>query len=119
QGDARFPLDLPELTPPGMAAATLTTRVFENSGDYSTQVRRVPVRPYRHWVGMRVPEGDGWGGALGRDRDHEIGFLTLDQDGKPEAGRDLTLSLYRIDWRWWWDRGDDNLTNFISDPHTE
>ena len=119
QGDARFPLDLPELTPPGMAAATLTTRVFENSGDYSTQVRRVPVRPYRHWVGMRVPEGDGWGGALGRDRDHEIGFLALDQDGKPEAGRDLTLSLYRIDWRWWWDRGDDNLTNFISDPHTE
>ena len=27
---------------------------------------------------MRVPEGDGWGGALGRDRDHEIGLLALD-----------------------------------------
>jgi len=119
QGEARFSLDLPTLTPPGMAAATLTTRVFENSGDYSTQIRRFAVRPYQHWVGMRVPEGGGWGGALGRDRDHEIGLLTLDAEGKPEAGRELTLSLYRIDWRWWWDRGDDNLTNFISDPHTE
>ncbi|MFP1678404.1 alpha-2-macroglobulin family protein [Alloalcanivorax sp. C16-2] len=118
-GDARFPLQVPDITPPGMAAALLTSRVFEQSGDYSTQVKRLPVSPYAHWVGLRVPKGSGWGDSLGRDRDHEIGLLALDRDGKPEAGRDLTLSLYRIDWRWWWDRGGRDLTHFISDPHTE
>ncbi|MFP1683524.1 alpha-2-macroglobulin family protein [Alloalcanivorax sp. C16-1] len=119
QGDARFPLQVPDITPPGAAAMVLTTRVFEQSGDYSTQVKRLPVSPYAHWVGLRVPKGDGWGDSLGRDQDHEIGLLTLDRDGKPEAGRALTLSVYRIDWRWWWDRGGEDLTHFISDPHTE
>ncbi|MBF1803607.1 alpha-2-macroglobulin family protein [Alloalcanivorax profundimaris] len=118
-GDARFPLQLPDITPPGMAAALLTTRVFEQSGDYSTQIKRLAVSPYAHWVGLRVPEGSGWGDSLGRDRDHEIGLLALDRDGKPEAGRALTLAVYRIDWRWWWDRGGEDLTHFISDPHTE
>ena len=118
-GDAHFPLQVPDITPPAMVAALLTTRVFEQGGDYSTQIKRLPVSPYSHWVGLRVPKGSGWGDSLGRDRDHEIDLLTLDRDGKPEAGRDLTLSVYRIDWRWWWDRGGENLTHFISDPHTE
>ncbi|WP_101674899.1 alpha-2-macroglobulin family protein [Alloalcanivorax mobilis] len=118
-GDARFPLTVPDITPPGMVSAFVTTRVFENSGDYSTQIRSLAVAPYQHWVGLRVPKGSGWGDSLGRDKDHEIGFLTLNGDGKPEAGRALTLSVYRIDWRWWWDQGSDNLTSFISDPHTE
>ena len=119
QGDAHFPLQVPYISPPGAAAMVLTTRVFEQSGDYSTQVKRLPVSPYVHWVGLRVPKGDGWGDSLGRDQNHEIGLLTLDRDGKPEAGRALTLSVYRIDWRWWWDRGGEDLTHFISDPHTE
>lgn len=119
QGDAHFPLDIPDITPPGMASAILTTRVFENSGDYSSQLRRLPVAPYQHWVGMRVPKGDGWGDSLGQDQDHEIDFLALDANGKPEANRRLTLSVYRIGWRWWWDQGSENLTNFISDEHTE
>lgn len=116
-GDATVNLAVPAVTPPGMAAALVTTRIFENGGDYSTQVQRLPVAPYRHWVGLRVPEGDGWGGALGRDQNHNLDLLTLDQEGQPES-RSVTLSVYRIDWRWWWDRGANDLANFISNPHT-
>ena len=117
-GEARFQLAVPAIEPAGMASAVLTTRVFENSGDYSTQIRALPVMPYQHWVGIHVPRGSGWGGALGYDQDTGIDLLTLDSDGKPEAGRALTLSVYRIEWRWWWDRGSDDLANFVSDPDT-
>ena len=62
KGNATVPLTVNVEQTPGMLRATLTTRVFENSGDYSTQIRSVPVYPFKHWVGMRVPEGSGWGG---------------------------------------------------------
>ncbi len=118
EGKARFPLTVPAEQPPGMMRATLTTRVFENSGDYSTQIRSVPVYPYEQWAGMRIPEGSGWGGALARNAQHAIDLISVDSDGKPLAGRPLMLTVYEINWRWWWDRSGDDLTHFISDPHT-
>ena len=118
-GKADFALSIPAITPTGFAAAVLTTRVFEASGDYSTQIRSFPVMPYQHWVGIHVPKGTGWGDALSRDRDNEIGLLTVDSQGKPEAKRKLTLTVYRIDWRWWWDSDrDDELANFANGTHT-
>ncbi|MDX1803247.1 MAG: MG2 domain-containing protein [Alcanivorax sp.] len=118
RGHGSFPLQVPVAQAPGMVQAVLTTRVFENSGDYSTQVRSVPVYPYHHWVGMKVPKGSGWGDSLSRDKQHGIDLMTLDSDGKPDPNRALDITVYRIDWRWWWDRSDDKLTNFISDPNT-
>ncbi|WP_237738811.1 alpha-2-macroglobulin family protein [Alcanivorax hongdengensis] len=118
-GNASFPLQVPVEQAPGMVRAVLTTRVFENSGDYSTQVRSVPVYPYHHWVGMKVPRGSGWGDSLSRDEKHGIDLVSLDSDGKPDPDRALDITVYRIDWRWWWDRSDDKLTNFISDPNTK
>src|SRR5690606_41939834 len=102
-GQASLRLHPPAITPPGMASAVLTSRVFENSGDYSTQIRSFPVMPYTHWVGLHVPKGTGWGDALARDRDSEIGLLTVNSDGKPAANRKLTLSVYESGRRWWWD----------------
>ncbi|KGD61158.1 hypothetical protein Y5S_03762 [Alcanivorax nanhaiticus] len=119
EGKASFPLTVPAEQPPGMMRATLTSRVFENSGDYSTQIRSVPVYPYSQWVGMRIPKGSGWGGALARNEQHGIDLISVDSDGKPLASRPLSLTVYEIDWRWWWDRSGDDLTHFISDPHTK
>ena len=119
QGKATFPLTVPVDLPPGMLRATLTTRVFENSGDYSTQIRSVPVYPYAQWAGLRIPQGNGWGNSLARDKQHGIDLISVDSDGKPLAGRPLQITVYEIDWRWWWDRSGENLTHFISDPHTK
>ena len=119
QGKARFPLTIPVEQTPGMLRATLTTRVFENSGDYSTQVRSVPVYPFKYWVGMQVPQGNGWGGALSRDGKHPIDLISVNSQGKPVNGRPLDITIYEIDWRWWWDRSGDDLSNFISDPNTK
>ena len=88
QGKARFPLTIPVEQTPGMLRATLTTRVFENSGDYSTQVRSVPVYPFKYWVGMQVPQGSGWGGALSRDgnTDRPDQRNSRGAGGRPAAG---------------------------------
>ncbi|BAP13809.1 alpha-2-macroglobulin family N-terminal region [Alcanivorax sp. NBRC 101098] len=119
QGNATVPLTVNVDQTPGMLRATLTTRVFENSGDYSTQIRSVPVYPFKHWVGMRIPQGSGWGGALSREGQHAIDLISLNSDGKAEPSRPLDISVYQIDWRWWWDRSGDDLSNYISDPSTQ
>lgn len=115
-GDGKAKLQLaPEVhDAPGKVRLNFTTRVFEKSGNFSTQYMSVPYLPYDELVGMNIPKGNGWNNAISRDETHEIAFVTLDGKGKPVADVDLDLEVYRIDWRWWWDRSTDNLSSYIN-----
>lgn len=120
KGRAEFPLDLQVESPPaGMLAATFVTRVFEESGNFSTTLRRFDFMPFDNWVGLQVPKGDGYQDAISRESDHEVTFLTLGSDGKPLANRALEVTVYEIGWRWWWDQESEDLANFVgSENHT-
>ncbi len=105
--------------PPGMLLAMFNTRVFEESGNFSTALRSYDVSPYDHWVGILMPKGDGYYNSLSRDNDHEVQLLSLDAMGKPAAKRDLEISVYEIGWRWWWDEGQDNIAAYVgNNSHT-
>lgn len=105
--------------PPGMLLAMFNTRVFEESGNFSTALRSYDVSPYDHWVGVLMPKGDGYFNSLSRDNDHEVQLLSLDAQGKPAAKRDLEISVYAIGWRWWWDEGQDNIAAYVgNNSHT-
>lgn len=99
---------------PGMLQAFFKTRVFEKSGDFS--IDRFPVRysPYTKYVGVKIPEGGGWNGALYSDEDNMIPIVTVDQFGKPVNIKNLRIEIYDIRWRWWWDRDNsDNLASYV------
>lgn len=120
EGRAQFPLELQvDSPPPGMLAATFVTRVFEESGNFSTSLRRFDFLPFENWVGVQVPKGDGYQDAISRDSDHEVTFISLDADGKPLANRNLDITVYEIGWRWWWDQESEDLASFVgSQNHT-
>ena len=103
---------------PGMLSANFTTRIFEPGGAFSTNRRSVRFSPYDRYVGVRVPPGDARRGMLLTDSVHTVDIATLSPDGEPVAADSVDLTLYKIDWRWWWDRSGESLARYTESEHS-
>lgn len=125
KGYAEFPVEVSlSSPPPGKLTASFTTRVFEESGNFSTILRPYELLPFDHWVGLNIPKGSGYMDAIGRDEDHPVIIQTLGEDGKAEANRSVEINVYEIGWRWWWDEEAENLAEYFNNSthtavHTE
>ena len=114
-GRSRFPIQLEmEQAAPGMMDATFMIRVFEESGDFSSDSVTLPFYPYKSFVGIRVPKGDEARGMLLTDRDHLLQIVTVDADGQPVSRDKLEVSLYKVEWKWWWDKSGDSLAQYVA-----
>ncbi len=101
--------------PPGMLNATFTERVFEPGGQFSSQYRSSPVYPFTTWVGFHAPLGNqDYYGALDKDAEHPFDLVTLDSHGRAIANHKLNVTLYAIEWHWWWDEKEENFANYLS-----
>ena len=99
---------------PGMLQAFFKTRVFENSGDFSVDRFPVLYSPYSTYVGVKIPEGPGWNGALYSNETTLIPIVTVDESGNPVDVPGLQIEIYEVHWRWWWDRDEyDNLASYV------
>ena len=115
QGQVRFPLALVhDAAAPGMLRATFTSRVFEEGGQFSVQSQRQDYHPWPHYVGVRLPAGDESRNMLLTDTEHRIRIAALDNTGEPAALQNLEVSLYKIEWRWWWDKSGESLARYAS-----
>lgn len=104
---------------PGMLRADFTTRVFEPGGASSTDRFSLPFSPYSRFIGIRTPRGDRARGMLLTDTPHEVAIVAVDAEGRPAGGGEVELKLYKIDWRWWWERGEQGLAAWAqSTVHT-
>nr|WKN34874.1 MG2 domain-containing protein [Tunicatimonas sp. TK19036] len=120
QGNASFRVDLSTESPvPGTLNATFNGKVFEEGGNFSTDQLTLPYYPYSSYVGIQVPEGEGWGGALATSENHTINLVVVDADGKAVDRDDLEVKLYKLDWRWWWDQSDRSLAQYVNDTYRE
>ena len=99
-----------EAVAPGKLRADLTTRVFEPGGAFSIDRFSIGYSPYARYVGIRTPKGDKTRGMLLTDTKHRVEIALLNADGTPAAGdADVELKLYKIEWRWWWEKGEEDL----------
>lgn len=107
-------------TAPGMLKASFKIRAFENSGDFSVRAFSILYSPYTSYVGLKVPEGKGWNGALMSDRPHTIPLVTVDEKGNPVSRSNLKVEIYKMYWRWWWERNEeDEIARYISNSSRE
>ncbi|MCL5246575.1 MG2 domain-containing protein [Cellulophaga sp. 20_2_10] len=113
EGKANFSIN-PQLegNPPGMLQAAFVTKVYENGGDFSTDVFTKPYSPYNTYIGLNAPKGDKSKGMLLTDVKHNFEVVSVDENGKPKAAKNLKVTIYKIQWRWWWDTSEDNLTHY-------
>jgi uncharacterized protein YfaS (alpha-2-macroglobulin family) len=97
----------------GMLTANFTTKVFETGGNFSIDRFSVPFHPYNSYVGIRLPKGDKTRGMLLTDTNHSVSIVSVKPDGSLVKGiKKVQVRLYKINWRWWWDRSDDDLTSY-------
>ena len=119
EGVASFTTELaPGGRSPGMLMATFTTRIFEESGAFSTNRRSVRFSPYDRYVGVRLPPGDAVRGMLLTDTTHTVDIATLSYDGEPVSVDSVDIALYKIDWRWWWDKSPESLARYADSEHS-
>lgn len=120
EGKASFSMD-PKFTSkaPGMLSVAFVTKVYENGGDFSTDVFTKPFSPYSTYVGLNVPKGDEARGMLLTDVPHNFEVVTVDEKGNAKPTDNLKVTIYKINWRWWWETSQDNLSSFSSDRYQE
>ncbi|MEM6397827.1 MAG: MG2 domain-containing protein [Bacteroidota bacterium] len=118
-GMAKFQIPSVNQELPGPMRAGFKTRVYEPGGNFSVDNISTAYRPYTTLVGVRLPRNR-WGGKeLDRGRDNAVEFQTVNPDGSPAANRYLTVGVYSVDWRYWWQDNYDNVSRFNSIQHTQ
>lgn len=103
---------------PGMLKAFFNVRAFEDGGGFSIDRFSIPYSPYTSYVGVKAPEGDKYTGMLVTDTNHIVKVATVDPDGKPVSSK-LTARVYKVEWRWWWDRYEGDLANYIGNNYKQ
>ncbi len=100
---------------PGMLRASFKIRAFEEGGDFSVDRFSMPFSPYRGYVGVKMPSGDAWSGAIYSNEPNQIPIVTVDENGNPVDRKGLKIEIYDVYWRWWWERNSDNdLGTYVS-----
>ena len=98
---------------PGMLKATFLTKIFEGGGDFSIDVFSKNVAPFSHFVGLKSPEAHRYGSYF-TDENTEFDVASVNAQGKASGNRTLEVKVFRIEWRWWWNRSSDNLSRYES-----
>jgi len=98
---------------PGMLTAHFTTRVFEPGGAFSIDRHSIAYHPYQRYVGVMTPKGDKARGMLLTDTDHTVQVVMIDPAGNPVKSGKVAVELYKIKWRWWWEKGEESLADYI------
>ncbi len=98
---------------PGRLTATASTRVYENGGSYSSEYVSFPFDPYDQYAGIKVPKGDAARGMLLTDEDQRIDIALLNKDGSRVSSGRVKVELIKLNWRWWWETDEENLSNFM------
>lgn len=102
---------------PGMLNLNLLTKVYEPGGNYSFDRFSVPYYPHQRYVGVKniLSKRDG---VLQTDTTHKLDFVLLSPEGKLITEQtELEVKIYRLDWRFWWDQSNQNLTNYAEDTY--
>ena len=97
---------------PGKLNAVFRGKVFEESGNFSIDRFSIPYYPFESFTGLRLPRGDKRGMLL-TDTLQRAEVVTIDAEGKPVSRDNIEMSLYKVEWRWWWDNSESS-TNYMS-----
>ncbi len=104
---------------PGMLNAVFRGKAFEESGNFSIDNFSIPFYPYTSFTGIRVPQGDKARGMLLTDTTQRVEIVTIDANGNPVSHNNIAMTIYKINWRWWWDGSAEGNVNFMTGQYAE
>ncbi|WP_300569200.1 MG2 domain-containing protein [Flavobacterium sp.] len=102
---------------PGMLKAAFMTKVYEEGGDFSTDVIATTYSPYKTYVGLKLPALTKYE-MLETRANNRFDVVTVDENGRPKSVKNLEVKIFKVEWRWWWDAANDNVSNYNSSDAT-
>lgn len=103
----------------GKLTAQFQTRIFEPSGDFSTTVEKITYHPFSSYVGIEIPLNN-WGEpVLAEKKPSIIRFAVADNEGNPLKNKQISISLFKTDWYWWWDNNQYKNADFNTETAKE
>jgi uncharacterized protein YfaS (alpha-2-macroglobulin family) len=118
-GNAVFTKEMPKVNnAPGMLHADFTTRVFEGEGDFSINYKTINYSPFHAYVGIRIPKAQNAQGIIYTNRKQTFDLVLVDENGKPTDSNNISFTVYKLNWRWWWDaENNDNLAYYVNNEY--
>jgi alpha-2-macroglobulin len=105
---------------PGMLLANLMVKVFEPGGNFSIDNISIPYHPYNSYIGLKMPKSTNTWGYLNNNATHTIQLADVNTNGTTTFGNTtVEVQLYKVEWRWWWDRNEDDFSNFTQDQYNK
>ena len=104
---------------PGLLKASFLTKVYENGGDFSTDVFTKTYSPYSSYVGISTPKGDAARNMLLTDTQHRFDVATVNENGVPIAVSNLEVKIYKVNHSWWWNASNTNLSQYDGRSYKE
>ena len=101
---------------PGMLKASFITKVYENGGDFSTDVFSKKVSSYKTYVGLLNAEEQQSKNYLFTDEKYTFNVASVNEDGVG-VSNNLEVKVYKMFWRWWWSTSDNGLSNYDGTRH--
>ncbi len=102
---------------PGKLKIGVKSRVFEKSGDFSTDNFSIDYSPYDTYAGVYIPKNKYGEKRLDYGKTSTIEVAALTPDGRVASNRNLKVGLYRMEWSWWWDADEEDYTSYNSSTH--
>jgi uncharacterized protein YfaS (alpha-2-macroglobulin family) len=102
---------------PGMLMANFTTKVYEESGDFSIDTKTMRYSPYTSYVGIQSPQQDEAPLSTGKKYMYQV--ASVNYKGMPEPNRSLTIHIYKVDWYWWYNSDNSDLAQFVSNSYNQ
>src|SRR5690606_2649333 len=103
---------------PGMLSAAVTSRIFERGGAVSVVHTTHTLSPYVRYFGVWLPKGDLSGSLVLTDVPHTVEPAALTAAGAPTDIDEVEVTLYKVDWKWWWDKSGDSLAQYAQRTHS-
>ncbi len=99
---------------PGRLKALFDLKVFEPGGDFSISASSKELDPFDVYVGVKPPQGDAARNMLLTDTRHKVAVASVDAAGKPVSRAKVRMRIYKLDWKWWWDKSGESLAQYAS-----
>lgn len=98
---------------PGMLRAHYITRVYESGGNFSIDRSSVNYSPFTTYIGIGKPAGLQSDGSLETDQWHKFDVVAVNEDGKAGTAENVHVKIFKMQWRWWYEQDDEDLSDFI------
>jgi len=118
EGKTNLSLDYTAKSPvAGFLKASFLTKVFEPGGDFSIHTTSRPFSPHPDYVGLKINWSYKNWSKLNSDETHTIGVACVDAKGNPIDPGKVKISLFELDYRWWYHSNHENLASYAGQTY--